>query len=112
MVEATVAAVNHHSVEAAEAAALRDCDAKRKGAEPCAVAVVLRPDGWDVRPFQLSQAATEALRKDYGRSGPRAMAVSATTGAFGLGAGEAAAEVAIAACAKAGATDCAVVVAD
>ena len=112
MVEATVAAVNHHTVEAAEAAAMRDCDAKRKGAEPCAVAVVLRPDGWEALPFQLSQAATEALRKDYGRSGRRAMAVSATTGAFGLGAGEAAAEVAIAACAKAGATDCAVVVAD
>ena len=112
MVEATVAAVNHHSVEAAEAAALRDCDAKRKGATPCAVVVVLRPDGWEARTFQVSQAATEALRKDYGRNGPRAMAVSASTGAFGLGAGEGAGEVAVIACAAAGATDCAVVVAD
>ena len=112
MVEATVAAVNHHSIEAAEAAALRDCDAKRKGAEPCAVAVVLRPDGWEARPLQLSQAATEALRKDYGRKGPRALAVSALTGAYGIGAGEGAAETAVAACAKAGAVDCAVVVAD
>lgn len=112
MVEATVAAVNHHSVEAAEAAALRDCDAKRKGAAPCAVAVVLRPDGWEARAFQVSQAATEALRKDYGRSGARALAVSTSTGAFGLGAGEGAAEVAVIACAKAGATDCAVVVAE
>jgi hypothetical protein len=112
MVEATVAAVNHHSVEAAEAAALGDCNAKRKGKEPCAVAVVLRPDGWEARPLQLSQSATEALRKDYGRSGRRALAVSAATGAFGIGAGEGAAEVAVAACAKAGATDCTVVVAD
>jgi hypothetical protein len=112
MVEATVAAVNHHSVEAAEAAALRDCDAKRKGKEGCAIAVVLRPEGWEARPFQLSQAASEALRKEYGRSGPRAMAVSAATGSFGLGAGEGAAETAVIACAAAGATDCAVVVAD
>ena len=112
MVEATVAAVNHHSVEAAEAAALRDCNAKRTGKEPCAVAVVLRPDGWAARTFQVSQAATEALRKDYGRTGPRAMAVSPSTGAFGLGAGEGAAETAVIACAKAGATDCAVAVAD
>ena len=112
MVEATVAAVNHHSVEAAEAAALRDCDARRKADEPCAVAVVLRPDGWEARRFQVSQAATEALRKEYGRSGPRAMAVSSATGAFGIGAGAGAAETAIIACAKAGATDCAVVVAD
>jgi hypothetical protein len=111
-VEATVAAVNHHSVEAAEAAALAGCEAKRLGEEPCAVVVVLRPDGWEARPLQLSQAATEALRKDYGRSGPRAMAVSASTGAYGIGAGEGAAEAAVTACAKAGATDCAVVVAD
>ena len=112
MVEATVAAVNHHSVEAAEAAALRDCNARRKGKEPCAVAVVLRPDGWAARALQMSQAATEALRKDYGRTGPRALAVSPSTGAFGLGAGEGAAEAAVIACATAGATDCAVVVAD
>ena len=112
MVEATVAAVNHHSVEAAEAAALRDCNAKRKGKEACAVAVVLRPDGWAARAFQVSQAATEALRKDYGRTGPRALAVSHATGAFGLGAGEGAAETAVIACATAGATDCAVAVAD
>ncbi len=112
LVEATVAAVNHHSVGAAEAAALADCDAKRKGDTPCAVAVVLRPDGWEARPFEVSQSATEALRKEYGRSGPRAMAVSAATGAYGLGAGEGAAEVAVIACAAAGATDCAVVVAD
>lgn len=112
MVEATVAAVNHHTVEAAEAAALRDCNARKKGAAPCAVAVVLRPDGWQARPFQVSQAASEALRKDYGRSGARAMAVSAQTGAFGLGAGEGAAEAALAACAKGGAGDCTVVVQD
>jgi hypothetical protein len=112
MVEATVAAVNHHSVEAAEAAALRDCNARKKGAAPCAVAVVLQPEGWQARPFQLSQSASEALRKDYGRNGPRAMAVSASTGAYGLGAGEGAAEAAVAACAGAGATDCAVVVQD
>ncbi|MGQ0567616.1 MAG: DUF4189 domain-containing protein [Gemmobacter sp.] len=112
MVEATVAAVNHHSVEAAEAAALRDCNAKRTGEAVCAVVVVLRPDGWEARPLQLSQAATEALRKEYGRSGPRAMAVSPSTGTYGIGAGDGAGAAAIAACAKAGAEDCTVVVAD
>jgi hypothetical protein len=111
-VEATVAAVNHHSVEAAEAAALADCNAKRKGEEPCAVALVLQPEGWEARALQLSKSASEALRKDYGRKGERGMAVSPSTGAFGIGTGSGAADAAIAACAKAGAGDCVLVVAD
>lgn len=113
MVEATVAAVNHHSVEAAATAAVRDCNARKKGRADCVVAALIRPRGWEEgRALALSAMATEAFRSDYGRSGARALAVSPSTGAFGLGKGEGAAEAALAACAEGGATDCAVAVAD
>lgn len=113
MSEATVAAVNHHSIEAAAAAAARDCNARKKGRADCVVAALIRPRGYEEgRALQLSALATEAFRSDYGRSGARALAASPATGAFGLGKGAGAAEAALADCAKAGATDCAVVVAD
>lgn len=114
MVEATVAAANYHETEAAERAALAGCEAKRQGARPCAVVAVIRPEGWQARPLQLSAAATEGFA-DYGRSGPRALAVSASTGLWGLGKGDSAADAAIAECAakaNPAATDCAVVIAD
>lgn len=114
MAEATVAAANYHSTEAASAAALAGCDAKRTGATPCAVVALIRPAKWKAEPLALSAAATEAFRKDYGRRGPRALAVSARTGGWGLGQGEGAADAALAACATSGggARDCALAVAD
>ncbi len=45
MVDATVAAANQHSVEAASVAARAACDAKRKGARPCEVVALIRPAG-------------------------------------------------------------------
>lgn len=111
--EATVAAANHHTTEAASAAALAACEAKRKGDRKCEIVGLIRPAGWETRGLSLSSDATRGLREDYGTRGPRALAISAATGRWGLGTGEAAAEAAIKACAgTGGAKDCALAVAD
>jgi hypothetical protein len=110
--EATMLVANHHTSEAAAAAALASCNKARKQGPDCVIAALVRPSGWQARPLQLSIEATVALSKDYGRSGPRAMAISPVTGFFGLGQGGAAQAAAVAACAAKGASDCTVVVAD
>ncbi|MGL6212114.1 MAG: 5-aminolevulic acid synthase [Paracoccaceae bacterium] len=109
MSEATVAAANYHDVAAAGAAAITDCNAKKKGQADCVVATLIRPEGYEPRALSLSLDATAGFRADYpGKGG--AMAISAGTGAWGIAEG---AEAALAACAaKGGATDCAVVIAD
>jgi hypothetical protein len=114
MVEATVAAANHHTTEAASTAALAGCEAKRKGAAPCAIVALIRPEGWEPRPFQLSSGATTGFVDEYLKaSGARAFAASPATGLWGVGTGDAAAADAVAACAAKGtAGDCAVVVQD
>lgn len=113
MSEATVAAANYHSVDAASVAALAGCDAARKADAPCVIVALVRPKGWEPRPMQMSADATAAFRKDYGGKGA-ALAVSATTGTWGIAKGENAAVAAVAACAEklTGANDCAVIVAD
>lgn len=106
--EATVAAANYHDTAAAEAAALADCNAKKTGSAPCVIAALILPESHEPRPLQLSVDATAALRKDYpAKNG--ALAISAQTGAWGIGVGT---EAALAACSGKGATDCAVVVQD
>lgn len=112
MSDATVAAIDYHSTEAAATAAVAGCDAKRKGRATCEVVALIRPKGWSPRAVQMSVSASEALRKSYGGSGKRAMAIAGSTGAFGLGKGAAAEVQALADCAKGGATDCRIVVAD
>ncbi len=113
MSEATLAAANYHSVEAASAAALAGCDAVRKGAAACVIVAVVRPKGWEARPVQLSAEATAAFRKDYAGKGA-AMAVSTLTGAWGIADGDTAADVAKAACTAklTDQNDCAVVIVD
>ncbi len=100
MSEATVAAVNHHTVAAAQARALAECTARKTGAAPCVIAAVIRPAGWEARPLSLSSDATRAVA---GLTG--ALAISPATGRFGTGADAAAA---IAACAE---PDCTVAIA-
>tara|TARA_R110002096_G_scaffold47575_12_gene127075 strand:- start:3037 stop:3633 length:597 start_codon:yes stop_codon:yes gene_type:complete len=109
---ATMLVANHHSVEAASAAALEGCDKARTSATPCEVVAIVRPKGWKARDLQLSVEATRALMTDYGRKGPRAMAISPSAGFFGLGQGENATEAALDACRSNGANDCVVVVQD
>ena len=99
MVEATVAAANHHSTEAASVAALAACEARRKGATPCAVVALIRPAGWKEQPFQLSSGATADFA-DYARiRRDKAFAVSPSTGAWGMAKGRDAAARAVADCA-------------
>ena len=110
--EATTLVANHHSVEAATAAALAGCNKLRKTGAPCVVAAVVRPKKWEPRALQLSAGGTDALKGDYGKKGTRAMAISAQAGVFALAKGANAQAAAVAACAEKGASDCAVVVAD
>ena len=110
--EATSLAGNYHSVAAASTAALAACNAKRKGGKPCAIAATVKPKDWTDRPLQLSSEATAAMQKDYGRRGKRALAISAGSGAWGLGKGSAAAKDALSGCAAKGSGDCTVVVQD
>lgn len=113
MSEATIAAANYHSVEAASVAALAGCDAARKGAAPCVIVALVRPKGWEARPVQLSADATAAFRKDYAGKGG-ALALSASTGAWGMAKGAGAGEAAVAACTAKlnGPGDCAVTIVD
>lgn len=108
MSEATVAAANYHSVEAASTVALAQCNAKKTGARDCAIVALVRPEGWQPGPLQLSSDASAGFQDAYDAG---AMAVSASTGSWGIGADEAAA---LAACAdrNPAATDCAVVIKD
>lgn len=110
MAEATVAAANFHDTAAAAAAALAECDAKKKTATACVVAAYIRPKGWAETGFSLSSDASAAF-KDYDMKAG-ALALSVTTGAFGMAQGAGAAEAALTNCAAKNdkATDCAVVI--
>lgn len=105
MSEATMAAANHHTVEAASGIALAQCNAKKKGAADCVIVATVRPEGWEARPLQLSSSATEDFVANQGA----ALALSAATGAWGIGASP---DEALAACAakQEAATDCTVAI--
>ena len=107
MSEATVAAANYHDTAAASAVALAECNAKKTGKSDCVVAALIRPKGWKDKGFQLSSDATAGFKADPAG----ALAVSTATGAWGIGADDAAA---IAACVARNdiATDCTVVIAN
>lgn len=107
MSEATVAAANYHTVEAASTVALAECNAKKQGAADCVVVALVRPEGWAAQPLQLSSDASAAMA-DYAGG---AVAVSAATGSWGLGDTT---DAAVAACVdrNPAATDCVAVIAD
>lgn len=112
MDKALTLAVNYHSVEDASAAAIAGCNG-RIGADDdkCVVGAVGVPKGYKGRrDFQLNMDATAAFTGEYRKmKAPRAMAISLSTGQWGIGAG---ANAALAACAANGAEDCNVVAAD
>ncbi|KAF0171338.1 MAG: hypothetical protein FD162_3063 [Rhodobacteraceae bacterium] len=107
MSEATVAAANYHDTEAAAKVALAECDAKKTGKTSCVVAALIRPEGWEARGLQLSSDATAGFNADY-KDG--ALAVSNSTGAWGVGA-DAAAALAACAALKDQTKDCVVLIA-
>lgn len=104
--EATRGAFNFHSIDAARAAALSGCG------RTCVIIAEIRPRNYEAgRPLTLNQDATAAVDgRDFARAGAdAALAVSPSTGAWGLGSGGPAA---VATCAAQGASDCSVAVAD
>ena len=111
---ATVAAANYHDVANASRAALAGCNAAKTGASACVIAAEIRPKDWEERALQLNVGATEAVRKDYRKGrGAKALAVSASTGQWGIGKGDSADQDALSACKSAAkADDCRIVVAD
>ena len=110
MSEATVAAANFHGTRAAGAAALAQCNAKKKSATDCVLAAYIRPRGWADVGFGLSSDATAAFKDFDMKTG--AFAVSNKTGAFGMAAGQGADEAALANCVAKNnkATDCTLVI--
>lgn len=106
MADATVAAANFHDAASATAAALAECEAKKKTPTACVIAAMIRPEGWKDQGFGLSSDATASF-KDYDMK-TGALAISPLTGAFGMAAGEGAAEKALTNCGAKNdkATDC------
>ncbi|MEM7641738.1 MAG: 5-aminolevulic acid synthase [Pseudomonadota bacterium] len=105
--EAARGAFNYHSPDAARRAALTDCDGAKSGGAACVIVADIRPRGWQAgRPLTLNQDATDAVRgRAFRRAGrAAALAVSPSTGQWGLADGPAAA---IAEC---GVEDCVVAV--
>jgi len=110
--EASQSALNYHGVAAADSAALSACNANRRsGTRGCILAARILPPGYEERGLTLSTNATRALRDTYARArAPKALAASASTGAFAVGRPD----EALAACQRGarGAGDCAIVVRD
>lgn len=110
---ATFAAANYHDTAAASAAALIECNARKTGKSVCVVVALIRPKNWKDSGFQLSRDATVGFKADYDMDGG-ALAVSVSTGVFGIANGEDAGGSALAACAAKSekATDCTIAVAN
>lgn len=91
--EALQGALNYHSPESADAAAIRACNKLRsRGAPACRLAARVVPKGYAPRPLTLSVDATAAFERTYRRMrGPKAFAISRATGAWGVGESDAAA---------------------
>jgi len=110
--EASQSALNYHGVAAADSAALSACNANRRsGTRGCILAARILPAGYEERGLTLSTNATRALRDTYARArAPKALAASASTGAFAVGRPD----EALAACQRGarGGGDCAIVVRD
>ena len=109
------ASAQHHSIDAARAAALKHCEANRKKSSvKCVVVLEVSPKGAKPdAPLSLSAEAADALKGEYRKlKAPKAFAISPSQGTFGFAGGDGAR--ALSACAKSGggAKDCTVVVAD
>lgn len=113
--ESLVGAFNFHDVATARAAALAGCEGKRKGKAACQVVAMVRPKGWEEgRAISLSGEATSAFETDYRKArGPKALAISPSTGRFAVAADPTAPGTALAKCRAAAQTsDCVVVLSE
>lgn len=110
-----VAVANYHSPASAQQAALAGCNKRRTSGGPCVIVATILPRGYKPRGLTLSVDATTALKKDYRRLGsPKALAISPSTGAYGIDRGDGGRAIAIcnAEAKKRGAQDCVVAVRD
>ena len=114
--EPTNIAQNLHTPQAAQAAALAACTKLKKAAAPCVIVAEVRPKRWKPEPLMLNRDATEGIKVYKQGKGPKAMAISTSTGiwtvAKGIGAGIAATRECERQGAAQGVTDCQVVIAD
>jgi hypothetical protein len=106
-----------HTPAAAAALAMGACQKARKSRDgACVLAARIMPKRWKPQPVSLGVGATDAFRDYLKGKGPKAIAVSADSGAYAIVKGEGAAEKAMMTCnanaAKSGKADCSVVVAD
>ncbi len=85
--EALQAALNYHTVAAADAAAIAACNKiKSKGAQSCRVAARVVPKSYKPRDLTLSLDATAGFDRSFRKTrGEKAFAISETTGAWGMG---------------------------
>ena len=104
--EALQAAMNYHSFEASDAAAVAACNkVKSRGARACQVAARVLPKGYKPRDLTLSLDATAGFNRKYRKTrGPKSFAISNATGAWGMGASD---QAALGACK---AKDCLIVI--
>ena len=88
--ESIQAAMNHHTTEAASAAALAACNKLRsKGTTKCRVAALVVPKKFKKRDLTLSVDATAAFKKSFKKTkGPKVFAISPSTGVFAHDANE------------------------
>jgi hypothetical protein len=108
-----VALANFHSPQAAQAAALAGCEARRKTGAPCIIVATIAPRRFEQRALTLSVEATAALKDEYRKlDTPKAFAISPSTGAWAFARGDGARALDQCAGKASGAGDCRVVVAD
>ena len=110
-----VAEANHHSVEAAQRAALAACNARRTTGQDCVIVATVVPRRYRARAFTLSTSATDTMKSRYRQlKAPKALAVSPSTGAYGYarGDGARALEVCNEQAQERGARDCQIAVMD
>ncbi|PRY26510.1 hypothetical protein CLV78_101608 [Aliiruegeria haliotis] len=106
---------NYHSAEAAQQAALANCNSRRTVGKPCVVIATITPKRFKPRGLTMSVEATKAFGKDYRRlKSPKGMAISPSTGVFGYDRGDGGRAVSRcnAAAAAKGAQDCRLVISD
>lgn len=111
--KATVAVSNHHTVEAADKAAIEECNGLRGGGAKCVIVAHILPKKYAEQPLTLSASATAAFKKTYLRgAGSKALAISPSQGSYAVSKGADAIETALSVCAGDGAKDCRIVVQD
>lgn len=108
-----VSVANYHAPQAAEAAALADCEARRVEGAPCVILATIAPEGFEMRGLTLSVTATAALVEGYSElAAPKAFAISPSTDVFAFAEGDGTEALDQCAASAPEARDCRIVVAD